>query len=125
MSFTRRCNSSSQGGKTSAEALSLHHSTVFERRSTTAAPPAKSGRGAACEIAAVAAPGASRLRAASERLRQLLEDTLGDGVIPDGHPRQRLPNTLNFLGPFTTQTQIDQGAEVLEDRAALAADARR
>jgi cysteine desulfurase len=61
--------------------------------------------------AALAATGdrAARLRLAwlSRRLWQRLQTSLGDTVVRNGHPRQRLPNTLNvsFLG--------QSGAELL------------
>jgi cysteine desulfurase len=52
------------------------------------------GLGAACEIAQswVGMPEVRRLR---DRLWEMLRDSLGDRVVLNGHPSDRLPNTLN------------------------------
>ncbi len=41
-----------------------------------------------------------RVRSLRDRLWERLREELGDGVVLNGHPEQRLPNTLNvsFLG---------------------------
>jgi cysteine desulfurase len=57
--------------------------------------------GTACEVARRSLPGATaRLASLSGRLWQHIEEALGDAVVLNGHPTQRLPNTLNvsFLG---------------------------
>jgi cysteine desulfurase len=57
--------------------------------------------GAACAIAQRALPAASTtLRQLRDRLWRLLQDGLGDDIILNGHPEERLPNTLNasFIG---------------------------
>ena len=57
------------------------------------------GLGAACEIAQswVGMPEVRRLR---DRLWEMLRDSFGDRVVLNGHPSDRLPNTLNvsFVG---------------------------
>ena len=57
------------------------------------------GLGAACEIAQswVGMPEARGLR---DRLWEMLQESFGDGVVLNGHPSDRLPNTLNvsFVG---------------------------
>jgi cysteine desulfurase len=71
------------------------------RRAGTENVPYAAGLGAACEIAQRRLPAATpRLAALSERLWRGLEGALGDRVVLNGHPHERLPNTLNvsFLG---------------------------
>jgi cysteine desulfurase len=71
------------------------------QRSGTENVPYAVGLGAACEIARQSLPEAThRLASLSERLWQGIHGPLGDGVVRNGHPRQRLPNTLNvsFVG---------------------------
>lgn len=70
-------------------------------RAGTENVPYAVGLGAACEIAQRSLPEAThRLASLSERLWHGLQAALGEGVVLNGHPRQRLPNTLNvsFVG---------------------------
>jgi len=66
------------------------------RRAGTENVPYIVAFGAACEVAARSLPAASeslfRLR---ERLWHRLRDQLGKDVVLNGHPEERLPNTLN------------------------------
>jgi len=50
--------------------------------------------GAACELAEHWV-GMSAVRELRDRFWQMLRDALGDGVVLNGHPDDRLPNTLN------------------------------
>lgn len=71
------------------------------QRSGTENVPYIVGLGAACAIARRSLPRATdRLASLSDRLWQGLHGALGEDVVRNGHPRQRLPNTLNvsFLG---------------------------
>lgn len=57
--------------------------------------------GAACDVARRALPAASHtMRRLCDRLWEQLQAGLGDGIVLNGHPERRLPNTLNasFLG---------------------------
>jgi cysteine desulfurase len=59
------------------------------------------GLGAACRIARETLPGASgRMQELRDRLWSRLAAALGDRVVLNGHPHERLPNTLNasFFG---------------------------
>src|SRR6185503_9934441 len=72
--------------------------------------------GMACEIADRSLPAATeRLRALRDRLWRGLRDGLGEGIVLNGHPERRLPNTLNvnFAGCA--------GAELLEATPEVAA----
>src|SRR5262245_39833379 len=52
--------------------------------------------GKACEIARESLPAATdHLRSLRDRLWRRLQESLGDGVVLNGHPTERLPNTLN------------------------------
>ena len=64
------------------------------------------GLGKACELARDLAP-MERIRALRDRFWQRLQSAFGERVVLNGHPDQRLPNTLNAL--FVGQI----GAEVL------------
>jgi cysteine desulfurase len=78
------------------------------RRAGTENVPYLVGLGTACEIARTSLPAATdRLRSLRERLWNRLLEKRGDRVSLNGHPLERLPNTLNvnFLG--------DVGAELL------------
>jgi cysteine desulfurase len=71
------------------------------RRAGTENVPYIVGLGAACEVASRALPGATqKLQALRDRLWKKLSDGLGDRVVVNGHPTERLPNTLNvsFIG---------------------------
>jgi len=71
------------------------------RRAGTENVPYIVALGAAAEIARQGLPGASdRLRGLRDRLWQRLHAACGDRVVLNGHPEQRLPNTLNvnFVG---------------------------
>ena len=72
--------------------------------------------GKACEIAQQSLPAATaRLKALRDRLFDRLHQALGDRIIVNGHPHDRLPNTLNvnFLGHV--------GAELLAKAPEIAA----
>jgi cysteine desulfurase len=72
--------------------------------------------GQAAEIARQSLPAATeRLRQLRERLWSKLRDALGERVVSNGHPEQRLPNTLNvsFLGHI--------GSEILQRTPEIAA----
>jgi cysteine desulfurase len=78
------------------------------RRAGTENVPYIVGLGAACAIARASLPAATeRQRVLRERLWQRLQEKRGDRVSVNGHPTERLPNTLNvnFVG--------DVGAELL------------
>ncbi|HZT81261.1 MAG TPA: cysteine desulfurase family protein [Gemmataceae bacterium] len=71
------------------------------RRAGTENVPYLVALGAAAEIARRSLPGATdRLRQLRDRLWGRLREALGDRVVLNGHPEQRLPNTLNvsFVG---------------------------
>ncbi|MBN1341780.1 MAG: cysteine desulfurase [Phycisphaerae bacterium] len=72
------------------------------------------GLGAACEVAGewVGMPQVRRLR---DRFWEMLREALGDRVVLNGHPTERLPNTLNvsFVGQI--------GADVLSRLDGVAA----
>ncbi|MFO7904068.1 MAG: cysteine desulfurase family protein [Planctomycetota bacterium] len=72
------------------------------------------GLGAACQLAKrwIGMPAVRDLR---DRFWQMLRDALGDGVVLNGHPDKRLPNTLNvsFVGRV--------GSEVLSRLEGVAA----
>ena len=53
----------------------------------------------------------TRVQALRDRFWQALQDRFGDGVVLNGHPEHRLPNTLNvsFVGRI--------GAEILAPAA--------
>jgi len=96
----------------------LIHGAAHEsgRRAGTENVPYVVGLGTACEIArrsqAEATEGLRRLR---DRLWDRLREALGDGIVLNGHPEQRLPNTLNvnFVGRV--------GADVLQSVPEIAA----
>lgn len=86
------------------------------RRAGTENVPYIVGLGKAAEIAELALPEATQSLAASRnRLENLLRNALGDRLVVNGHPTQRLPNTLNasFLGKI--------GSELLDDVPGIAA----
>lgn len=86
------------------------------RRAGTENVPYIVGLGAACDIAQRALPAATqRLTALRDRLWKKLSDGLGDRIALNGHPTERLPNTLNvsFLGRT--------GAEILATTPEIAA----
>jgi cysteine desulfurase len=71
------------------------------RRAGTENVPYIVGLGTACEILRRSLPEASaRLQALRDRLWEQLRAALGDRVVLNGHPVERLPNTLNvsFVG---------------------------
>jgi cysteine desulfurase len=86
----------------------LIHGATHEasRRAGTENVPYIVALGAACDIARRSLPQATdRLRQLRERLWQKLRDGLGDRVVLNGHPEQRLPNTLNVN--FVDQIGVD------------------
>jgi cysteine desulfurase len=86
------------------------------RRAGTENVPYIVALGAACEIADRSLPAAAeRLRTLRDRLWRSLRKGLGDRVVLNGHPEQRLPNTVNanFIGCV--------GAELLEAIPEIAA----
>lgn len=87
-----------------------------ERRAGTENVPYIVALGQACALARVSLPKASeRLRQLRDRLLKRLHDGLGDRVVLNGHPEERLPNTLNvnFVGHI--------GAELLASVPEIAA----
>jgi cysteine desulfurase len=86
----------------------LIHGGGHERgqRSGTESALLTVGLGAACALAMDLEP-MKRIRMLRDRLWQGLREVFGDAVVLNGHPEQRLPNTLNvsFVGRV--------GAEVL------------
>jgi cysteine desulfurase len=76
------------------------------RRAGTESALLAVGLGKACELARTLSP-MNGVRALRERFWQGLQRQFGDGVVLNGHPTQRLPNTLNvsFVGRI--------GAEIL------------
>lgn len=86
------------------------------RRAGTENVPYAVALGKACSLARAALPQATeRLRSLRDRLWQRLHDALGDKVVLNGHPVERLPNTLNvnFVGHV--------GAEFLQQTPEVAA----
>src|SRR5262249_54267487 len=76
------------------------------RRAGTESALLAVGLGKACELARDLAP-MERVRELRDRLWNELQTRFGDGVVLNGHPVHRLPNTLNvsFVGRI--------GAEIL------------
>jgi cysteine desulfurase len=71
------------------------------RRAGTENVPYAVALGKACEIARASLPAATaKLKALRDRLWDRLRAELGERVVLNGHPEQRLPNTLNvnFVG---------------------------
>lgn len=71
------------------------------RRAGTENVPYIAGLGAACRLARERMPAAApRMAMLRDRLWERLSRALGDAVALNGHPRDRLPNTLNagFVG---------------------------
>lgn len=71
------------------------------RRAGTENVPYIAGLGAACRLARTCMPTAApRMAALRDRLWMRLSQALGDDVVMNGHPVDRLPNTLNasFVG---------------------------
>jgi cysteine desulfurase len=76
------------------------------RRAGTESALLAVGLGTACSLAMDLEPMA-RIRALRDRFWQALREDFGDGIVLNGHPEHRLPNTLNVS--FVEQI----GAEVL------------
>ncbi len=78
----------------------LIHGGGHERgqRAGTESALLATGLGTACRLAA-SSPCGDRLLALRERFWQALRDRFGDGVVLNGHPTLRLPNTLNVAFP--------------------------
>jgi cysteine desulfurase len=86
------------------------------RRAGTENVPYLVGLGVACDLAAKSLPAATdRLRSLRDRLWHGLSAKLGERIVLNGHPTERLPNTLNvsFLGRI--------GAELLAATPRVAA----
>jgi len=86
------------------------------RRAGTESVPFIVGLGQACEIARESLPDATiRLRSLCDRLWTLLQGGFDEKVVLNGHPEDRLPNTLNvnFVGHV--------GAELLRKVPEIAA----
>ncbi len=84
-----------------------------QRRSGTESVPNIVGLGAASELASSALPDATaRLASLRDRLWQRLHDALGERITLNGHPQQRLPNTLNVS--FRARAGADLLAEAPE-----------
>jgi cysteine desulfurase len=76
------------------------------RRAGTENVPHIVALGVACELARAALPAATeRLRRLRDRLWDRLREELGDRVVLNGHPTERLPNTLNvsFVGQIGSE----------------------
>lgn len=85
-------------------------------RSGTENVPYLVGLGAACEVAQRSLPEATqRLRELRDRLWTRLREGLGDRVVLNGHPEERLPNTLHVNIAGTV------GAELLDAVPEIAA----
>ena len=84
------------------------------RRAGTESALLAVGLGKACELARNLSP-MDGVRALRERFWQGLQRQFGDGVVLNGHPTHRLPNTLNvsFVGR--------SGAEILARMDGVAA----
>jgi cysteine desulfurase len=96
----------------------LIHGAAHEqgRRAGTENVPYIVALGKACQLARESLPAATeRLRSLRERLWQRLQAELGNNVVLNGHPTERLPNTLNanFVGHI--------GAELLAKVPQIAA----
>jgi cysteine desulfurase len=86
------------------------------RRAGTENVPYVVALGTACALARQSLPETTdRLRRLRDRLWEKLRTALGERVVPNGHPEERLPNTLNanFVGWV--------GAELLEAVPGIAA----
>jgi cysteine desulfurase len=85
------------------------------RRAGTENVPYIVGLGKACEIIKQNPALALRAKMSLDRLFDRLHQALGDRIVVNGHPDQRLPNTLNvnFLGHV--------GAEFLQGMPEIAA----
>jgi len=91
----------------------LIHGATHEnsRRAGTENVPYIVGLGKACEVARESLPAATqKLRALRDRLWEKLQAALGDRVVLNGHPTERLPNTLNVN--FAGQVGVDLLAAV-------------
>ena len=84
------------------------------RRAGTESALLALGLGTACELARNLAP-MQGVRSLRDRLWQRLQATFGDRIVRNGHPDQRLPNTLNvaFVG--------EVGADILARLEGVAA----
>lgn len=84
------------------------------RRAGTESALLAVGLGTACAIAADLAP-TNHVQALRDRLWQALHDRFGEGVVLNGHPSRRLPNTVNvaFVGKI--------GADILSQLHDVAA----
>jgi cysteine desulfurase len=86
------------------------------RRAGTENVPYAVGLGTACDIARTSLPQTTKkLKALRDRLWEKLNAALGERIVLNGHPDQRLPNTLNanFLGHV--------GSELLQQVPGIAA----
>jgi len=99
-----------------AELEPLIHGAGHERgrRAGTESALLAVGLGAACSLA-MDLESMARVRALRDRFWQALREDFGDGVVLNGHPEHRLPNTLNvsFVGVI--------GAEILAGLNGVAA----
>jgi cysteine desulfurase len=98
----------------------LIHGATHEaaRRAGTENVPYLVALGAACAVAQRSLPQATeRLRQLRDRLWERLQAGLGERVVLNGHPEQRLPNTLNVN--FVGQVGIDLLRDVPEIAASL------
>jgi cysteine desulfurase len=84
------------------------------RRAGTENIPYIVGLGVACQIAGQTLPQAGeRLRQLRDRLWDHLRTGLGERIVLNGHPEQRLPNTLNvnFVGHIRAEL-LQQAPEI-------------
>jgi cysteine desulfurase len=84
------------------------------RRAGTESALLAAGLGTACDLARELQP-RERVRTLRDRLWQILQTKLGHGVVLNGHPEHRLPNTLNVSFAGCT------GAEILAQLDGVAA----
>jgi cysteine desulfurase len=90
------------------------------RRAGTENVPYVVALGAACALARQALPQATeRLRQLRDRLLHRLQEVWGKPLIVNGHPEQRLPNTLNVCLPVA----CEHPGELLEQVPEIAASA--
>jgi cysteine desulfurase len=83
------------------------------RRAGTENVPALVGFGKACEIAARDLHAdAERMRARRDRLQAAISDRF-PGTVVNGHPEERLPNTLNMSFPGLDGDSLIMGLDVL------------
>ncbi len=91
---------------------SLIHGAGHEggRRAGTESALLAAGLGKACELAGDLSP-LEHVRGLRDYFWEILRRQMGDAVVLNGHPTQRLPNTLNVSFPGRTGTEILAGLD--------------